>query len=77
MALWPFVAVAAVGFGLSACSGPSAPTLGPKPTREVQSTQTAQVKKPEPSSEILAKGAELYADCTRPTARCATATATA
>ncbi len=61
MALWPFVAVAAVGFGLSACSGPSAPTLGPTPTREVQSTQTAQVKKPEPSSEILAKGAELYA----------------
>ena len=61
MALWPFVVVAAVGISLSACSGPSAPTLGPTPAREVQPTQTAQVKKPEPSSEILAKGAELYA----------------
>ncbi len=74
MALWPFVVVAAVGISLSACSGPSAPTLGPTPTLEVQPTQTAQVKKPEPSSEILATRG---LNCTRPTARCATATATA
>ena len=61
MALWPFVAVAAVGFGLSACSGLSAPTLGPTPAREVQPTQTTEVQNPEPPPEILAKGAELYA----------------
>ena len=61
MAFWAFVAATAVGLGISACSGPTAPTLGPTPTREVQPTQTTAVQKPEPTPEILAKGAELYA----------------
>ena len=63
MALWRFVAVAAVGIGLSACSGPTTPTLGPTFTGALP-TQTTEVQKPEPPLEILAKGAELYvANC--------------
>ena len=62
--LWPLVALAMVGLGLSACSGPTASTLGPTPTGAVQPAQTSQVEKPGLPSEILANGAELYiANC--------------
>ena len=50
-----------VGLGLVGCSGAVEPTPASTSTPAVQPTPTTRVEGPQPSSDILAKGAELYA----------------
>ncbi len=66
MAFWAFVVAAAVGVGLSACSGAGSPAPTSTAIPAIQPTPTVEalVEPPSSANEVLTLGAELYvANC--------------